>query len=178
MMENFGISGGVDNYPGLEGMTAEQQAAFNRKRERTNAKAVECLDLDGNLIEVYRSGMLASQALNIQQGDISLCCRGLKHSVGGFRFRFFGESDLLENITKIKKGFVIEGYIEGANRTEVTRSTRASRGDYQQQVKVLVEKQSILAPPEIQVLNLAMCCCRVFLMVLCCCRVVHGLRTK
>lgn len=150
-MDNFGISGGIDNYPGLEGMTAEQQAAFNRKRERTNAKAVECLDMDGNLIEVYRSGMLASQALNIQQGDISLCCRGLKHSVGGYRFRFFGESDLLENITKIKKGFVIEGYVEGVNRSELTRSTRASRGDYQQQVKVVDEKPSILAPPEIQV---------------------------
>lgn len=164
---------GIDNYPGLEGMTQDSRS----KRERSNAKAVECLDMDGKLIEVYRSGMLASQALNIQQGDISLCCRGLKHSVGGYRFRFFGESDLLENITKIKKGFVIEGYIEGANRTELTRSTRASRGDYGQPVKPLVEKPSVLIPPELEVCH----CVKYFLFVYFYCffvRLVLGLKPK
>jgi hypothetical protein len=63
-----------------EGEVTNQVTAKANKRERTNAKAVECLDLDGNLIEVFRSGLAASVKLNIPQGDISLCCRGLKQS--------------------------------------------------------------------------------------------------
>lgn len=62
------------------------------KREKSNAKSVDCLDMNGNLIDVYPSGIAISTALNIPQGDISLCCRGLKHSINGFRFRFHGDS--------------------------------------------------------------------------------------
>eukprot|EP01034_Spumella_vulgaris_P027767 gene27767-34535_t len=46
----------------------------------------------------------------------------------GYRFRFFGETEDRHALAKIKKGFVIEGYIEGSNgKLEPTRSTRASR---------------------------------------------------
>lgn len=40
----------------------------SKRSSKSNAKAVEAYDLDGNLIAVYPSGSLASQALNIQQG--------------------------------------------------------------------------------------------------------------
>jgi hypothetical protein len=69
-----------------EGDVTNQITVKTNKRERTNAKAVECLDLDGNLIEVFRSGLAASVKLNIPQGDISLCCRGLKQSGDLVRF--------------------------------------------------------------------------------------------
>ncbi len=136
---------------GIEAMS--QNLTTKQKRERTNAKPVECLDMDGTLIQVYGSGALASKALNIQQGDISLCCRGLKKSTMGYRFRFFG--DIEDKTTKAKKGFgyVLEG--ETNAKPEVTRSTRASRGEYGQQVAkvVVIEKQqqSLLAPKEIKV---------------------------
>lgn len=64
---------------------------YRPKREKSNSKAVDCFDLNGNLLKEYPSGIAIATALNIQQGDISLCCRGLKHSVSGFRFRFHGD---------------------------------------------------------------------------------------
>ena len=123
-----------------DGEEFSQQRAT--KRERTNAKAVECLDLDGNLIEVFRSGLAASTKLNIPQGDISLCCRGLKRSVSGFKFRFRGDTED-RNEFKLRRGYgyVIEPAIEskdgsqslnntGTMGSTATRNTRASRGEY------------------------------------------------
>jgi hypothetical protein len=70
----------------------------------------------------------------------------------GYRFRFFGETEDRHALAKIKKGFVYEGYIEGGQKAEPLRSTRASRGDYSQAVQPSVqEKKSVLAPPEIKV---------------------------
>lgn len=105
--------------------------AGTKKRERSNAKAVECLDLAGNTIQIFRSGMLASQAFNIQQGDISLCCRGLKYSAGGYRFKFHGDAeDKFESLKGgFRKGFPGEGE-EGGGGSKLTRSTRKSRSDY------------------------------------------------
>lgn len=141
---------------GLEVMS--QDLTVKPKRERSNAKPVECLDMDGNLIQVYKSGALASQALNIQQGDISLCCRGLKKSVMGYRFRFFGDTVDRLAMSKLKKGFglVLESELNSTAKPETTRSTRASRGEYgagQPAAKVTIQEkaQSILAPKEVKV---------------------------
>lgn len=71
-----------NNLSGIEGI-----------QEQINAKAVECLDMAGNTINIFRSGLLASQAFSIQQEDISLCCRGLKDSINGYRFRFYDEPE-------------------------------------------------------------------------------------
>lgn len=102
-----------------------------KKRERSNAKAVECLDLAGNTIQVFRSGMLASQAFNIQQGDISLCCRGLKYSAGGYRFKFHGDAeDKFESMRMRKGGYVGFEYGGGEDgSSKLLRSTRKSRND-------------------------------------------------
>jgi hypothetical protein len=62
------------------------------KGRRGNAKPIECLDLEGNLIHLYGSGTEASRALNIAQADISQCCRGKKDHVNGMRFRFQGDT--------------------------------------------------------------------------------------
>lgn len=116
------------------------------RRQKSNAKAVECLDLDGNLIKLYKSGMAASQELNIPQGDISLCCRGLKLSHMGYRFRFYGDKQIKFETTKLKRGFVVEPIIE---KIENTRTTRASRGEYGSNRET---KSSIFPPSDIKVI--------------------------
>jgi hypothetical protein len=62
-------AGGMDFYE-INGSSSRKGGG-----ERSNAKPVECLDLEGNLVEIFKSGLAASQKLNITQGDISLCCR-------------------------------------------------------------------------------------------------------
>jgi hypothetical protein len=106
-------------------------AASTNKRERSNAKAIECLHLEGNLIEVFRSGQAAATKLNMPQGDISLCCRGMKHQANGFRFRFLFGDQQDPSEFKLKRGYryVLEGSSEQKQDTS-TRTTGASRGEY------------------------------------------------
>lgn len=133
-LENTGDGQGVElgDFNGMNTLSSftDAGAASAKKRERSNAKAVECLDLDGNLIEVFRSGLAAATKLNIPQGDISLCCRGLKHQVNGYRFRFFGDQQDPSEF-KLKRGYryVLEGTSEQKQETSM-RTTRASRGEY------------------------------------------------
>lgn len=143
----YGLDQDTQATEGMENTTAD-----SKKRERSNAKAVECLDLDGNLIELFRSGMAASMKLNIPQGDISLCCRGMKPSVMGYKFRFTGETEEKQAL-RLKKGFVIDyGVIDNSSRTEVTRTTRASRGEYGQASRAMdASARSLLDPPELKV---------------------------
>lgn len=99
---------------------------------KSNAKAVEVYDLEGVFIATYASGSLAAQALNVQQSDISLCCRNLKQSVNGYKFKFVAEYIDEESANlKLKRGYALEVVSNDFNRSEVsTRSTRTSRGDY------------------------------------------------
>jgi len=143
---------------GLDKPSEDQLAAdglSGKKRERSNAKAVECLDMDGNLVELFRSGMSASMKLGIPQGDISLCCRGLKSSVMGYKFRFYGETAEKQAL-RLKKGFVLEGVgLDNNMKVEMTRTTRASRGEYGQGRGAAggydAPGRSLLDPPELKV---------------------------
>mmetsp|Transcript_25040 Transcript_25040/g.41729 ORF Transcript_25040/g.41729 Transcript_25040/m.41729 type:complete len:258 (+) Transcript_25040:62-835(+) len=141
-LENF-----IEGKPAGDG---QEHTTQPKKRERSNAKAVECYDMDDNLIESFRSGMAASQKLNIPQGDISLCCRGLKQSVLGYKFRFQGETEEMRQ-AKLKKGFVLEGIVpdDTSTKLEMTRTTRASRGEYGQGSR-FDQKNSILAPAAVK----------------------------
>ncbi len=79
--------------------------------KNNNAKPVEVYDMEGNLLQTYRSGIAASQALGFLQGDISLCCRGLKDSLGGYRFKFVDNvySKVESNAVRgLKRGYAIE----------------------------------------------------------------------
>lgn len=132
--ERSTVASNIDGTEGESMVDAGEFPVVGRKRERSNAKAVECLDLDGNLIEVFRSGLAASSKLNIPQGDISLCCRGLKQSVSGYKFRFRGDTeDRSEFKLKRGYGYVIEPVNESKDNIQIstaTRTTRASRGEY------------------------------------------------
>lgn len=66
----------------------ETTAIKEPHKRKNNSKPVECMDLDGNLLHEFKSGAAASTRLNLTQGDISQCCRGLKDSAGGYKFRF------------------------------------------------------------------------------------------
>ena len=91
-----------------------------------------------------------ANALGIQQGDVSLCCRGLKHSVANHRFRFYGDPhDQYELMKKRKReqssGYIIENIIDdstsvgsggdgGGGGGGGGRTRRVSRGDYRVKV--------------------------------------------
>ena len=91
-------------------------SSSKKKEQRSNAKSVECFDLTGNLLYVFKSGMIASQTLNISQGDISQCCRGVKRSHMGYKFRFSGDA------VDRKKGSWKDGEVN--LRADLMRSTR------------------------------------------------------
>jgi len=153
-LEYSGISA-IDSYLAIE---HQEDNARKTKRERSNAKAVECLDLDGNIIETFRSGMAAASKMNIPQGDISLCCRGVKFSVSGYRFRFQGDADNYIMSSKMRRsapGDFFDGI--GNDRSEMTRTTRASRTDYafSRQER---SKSALLAPADIKVYLLPSSC--------------------
>ena len=144
-----GVEQPLQDYVGTQ-LSAD--GTVGKKRERSNAKAVECLDMDGNLVELFRSGMSASMKLGIPQGDISLCCRGLKPSVMGYKFRFYGETEE-KQAQRLKKGFVLEGVnFDNGTKVELTRTTRASRGEYGQgRGGYDLPGRSLLDPPHVKV---------------------------
>eukprot|EP00596_Hydrurales_sp_CCMP1899_P004456 CAMPEP_0119037218 /NCGR_PEP_ID=MMETSP1177-20130426/5425_1 /TAXON_ID=2985 /ORGANISM="Ochromonas sp, Strain CCMP1899" /LENGTH=232 /DNA_ID=CAMNT_0006998155 /DNA_START=51 /DNA_END=749 /DNA_ORIENTATION=- len=115
-----------------------------------NAKAVELLDMDGNHLAQFRSGSEASKAVNVLQGDISLCCRGMRDSMGGYKFRFVAEDIRPE--AKLKRGFAYEVYDE-TNQPIEARTTRASRfGPVVGEIPFpIIPKLGLLAPPELKV---------------------------
>ena len=101
-------------------------------------------------------GLEASTALCVTQGDISLCCRGLKTSVGGYKFRFVDEGARI--LAKLKRGYIYEDGEEVLRRPEkmeVSRTTRASRGEYgtaaDRTGSDAKPKSLLLAPPELKV---------------------------
>lgn len=110
----------------------------NSKRQRNNAKAVECMDLSGTVIATYRSGLEAVQALGVAQGDISLCCRGMKDSVGAYRFRFVGGDE--------KSKYRREDEESSRFMTRLTR--HRTETNYDPRIQTM---GSVLAPPEIKV---------------------------
>lgn len=136
---------------------SQSASARTNNKERSNAKPVEVYDLDNNLLKIYNSGTLAARDLNIQQGDISLCCRGMKASIGGYKFKFSGTHHIERpEGMKLKRGFAYVPVMDGPDnlKNEVTqRTTRASRGEYGMGVRAEdFASKSILAPPSLKVL--------------------------
>lgn len=59
------------------------------KKERYGKKVLQC-DLDGNVIQEYKSIREASSITKIDRKSISNCCKKIKHynTAGGFKFKF------------------------------------------------------------------------------------------
>jgi hypothetical protein len=73
-------------------LSLEKQFEFlksnqTKVRDR-NCKAVECLDMDGNVLAKFKSGAAARKVLNVPQEEVSMCCRGHKSNINGYTFRF------------------------------------------------------------------------------------------
>lgn len=56
-------------------------------RVNPNRKAVYQLDLDGNIIAEYESMTDADKATGVSFKKISLCCKGLQKTCGGFKWK-------------------------------------------------------------------------------------------
>lgn len=48
-------------------------------------------DLFGNTIKIWESGTDAALELNINQGNISSCCNGIRNHAGGYKWEFLKE---------------------------------------------------------------------------------------
>lgn len=86
-----------------------------------------------------------ASALGVQQGDISLCCRGLKFSVANHRFRFLGDTeDQFEVVKRRKLEMAAAAILEPAEDQGGGngRSRRVSRGDYHVKVSDKDDKPS------------------------------------
>ena len=86
----------------------------------------------GKILKTYRSGLEASKEIGIQQGDISLCCRGLKHAANGYRFRFVGDIDpekAYKEAKALRKSLLQEAQALQDAQPELMRSRRATRVD-------------------------------------------------
>ena len=59
-------------------------------------------------------GFEAAKALNVTQGDISLCCRGMRQQVEGYKLRFVAEKARPE--AKLKRCFAYEPVLDEASK--------------------------------------------------------------
>lgn len=74
-----------------------------------NAKIVLACDMEGNVIKEYLTGKLAAFDCKVSQSDVSMCCRGIKDSASGFKFRFKEAKHVLpDKNMKMLKGYAIE----------------------------------------------------------------------
>lgn len=95
---------------------ANEKKLKDSDKRKGNAKAVNVLDMEGNLLGTYSSGLLAAEAYGVMQSDVSLCCRGLKPHVNGYRFAFenhvhLENAEYLQSL-RTKRGYILEPVIE------------------------------------------------------------------
>lgn len=145
---NFGS--GLDLAGSFAAASSAAKSNSTKWRERSNAKAVECFDVQGNFLKTYFSGANASKELGVPQGDISLCCRGLKTSAMGYRFRFVGSENNPSEPLKVKRGFALVPDTEKPAEVSYQRTTRASRGEYGN-ARISSARAAILATAAIKV---------------------------
>ena len=63
-------------------------AALYETKTNSSAKEVEQYDLDGNLLNIFRSTREAAKQLNLDSSTISKVCRGQNKTHGGFIFKY------------------------------------------------------------------------------------------
>lgn len=59
--------------------------------KNTKAKKIIQLDLNMNKINIYDSIINASKNLNINDSNISACCKGKRQTIGGFKFMYLSD---------------------------------------------------------------------------------------
>lgn len=74
----------IDN---LEICTQKENANYGKRNYKLsckNGKIVECIETG----ERFRSASYAAERLGLSQGHISSCCRGERHTTGGYHFKY------------------------------------------------------------------------------------------
>ena len=71
----------------LEWCTYKYNNEYNGKHKKS-CKPVIQYDKNMNFINVFESAREASRILKIQYKNISACCRGLRNSCGGYKWKF------------------------------------------------------------------------------------------
>lgn len=78
----------------LEWCTVQYNTMYGTGRLRTSMKqgrAVEQLDLDGNVIETFYSMCVASKMTGVPQPNIHKVCNGDRRTAGGYKWRYKDE---------------------------------------------------------------------------------------
>lgn len=68
-----------------------QEESSSVGRAPRKKRAVRQLDVDGNVLNTFPSGLAAAKAVGVSQSGVSACCRGKVKTVGGFRWEFVEE---------------------------------------------------------------------------------------
>ena len=76
-----------NNANNLEWCTYKYNNEYNGKHKKS-CKPVIQYDKNMNFINVFESAREASRILKIQYKNISACCRGLRNSCGGYKWKF------------------------------------------------------------------------------------------
>ena len=71
----------------LEWCTSKYNNNYGHRTEKVS-KRVKQLDLNGNVIETYKSASEASRATKTNRGNIYSCLNGLRDTANNFRWRF------------------------------------------------------------------------------------------
>lgn len=128
-----------------------------RGSHKFNAKVVEVYDLEGNLFRTFPSCTEASKTMKATPLEVSLCCKGQKDNVRGFRYKFRDEDILKKTALVPKRGYVIETVstdslptISEPDIAIGSRSSRATRGIAEQvkAIDAVSTKKKLLYPPE------------------------------
>ena len=74
----------------LEWVTNQEnvQHAYDTGLHQSGVSPIIQYDLEGNVIQEFNSIRIAADQLNIGQGNISACCRGITKTSGGFQFKY------------------------------------------------------------------------------------------
>lgn len=76
-----------NHFDNLEVCTPKENANYGKRNYKLsckNGKIVECIETGAR----YRSASYAAQQLGLSQAHISQCCRGERHTTGGYHFKY------------------------------------------------------------------------------------------
>ena len=71
----------------LEWCSSKYNNNYGHRTEKTSVK-IKQIDLEGNIVAIYKSETDAAKKTNINRGNISSCCVGLRDTAGNYRWSY------------------------------------------------------------------------------------------
>jgi hypothetical protein len=97
--KNYPIADHIDknkennNVANLRWVTYKQNSENIDRNPTSNWKEVAKIDMDGNIIDIYRSGAEAEKQFGIQRGEVGRCARGQIKTAGGFIWQYINDDE-------------------------------------------------------------------------------------